>query len=307
MIERYVEGPDAVTRRLLRRPAWSVSTYGAAVAAVSGEPLDAVEERCRQLVHQHSVIQPLGATRWPDGEVTARYRFLHALYHSVLYDGLSTSRRADMPGAPAWRRGLEWQLRNGILAMHFERANDPPRALRYRRVAGDTAVRRHAYEEAIDHYTHGLRQLDHLMPGRERDNEELHTRVALGVPLINAKGFGAPDVEESYTRALHLCRRVGETPQLFPVLEGLHTFYTIRGELPPAYDLAQQMLRIADDVGEHALQLEAHHSLCIGYAWGACVVAAASERAIALSTRPTAPRRTVQQPDPTVCCCRILP
>jgi tetratricopeptide (TPR) repeat protein len=314
MIERYVEGLDAVTWRLLEAASVvGVDFTARAVAAASGEPLDTVEERCRQLVHQHSVIQTLGSTRWPDGEVTGRYRFLHALYHAVLYGGLSTSRRADMHRRVGLAIEAAWSAQpdevGALLAMHFERANDPARALRYRRVAGDTAVRRHAYEEAIDHYAHALRQLDQLMPGRERDIEELHTRVALGVPLINAKGFGAPDVEESYTRALHLCRQLGETPQLFPVLEGLHTFYTIRGEMPPAYDLAQQMLRIADAVGERTLQLEAHHSLgCIELRMGALASSQQHlEQAIALSD--PADRATAylcSGHDPKVCCLSYL-
>ena len=43
------------------------------------------------------------------------------------------------------------------------------------------------------------------------------------------KGFAAPEVESTYTRARELCQQVGETRQLFPVLLGLWTFYLVRG------------------------------------------------------------------------------
>ena len=35
------------------------------------------------------------------------------------------------------------------------------------------------------------------------------------------KGFAAPEVEETYSRARALCTQVGDTPRLFPTLWGL--------------------------------------------------------------------------------------
>jgi tetratricopeptide (TPR) repeat protein len=54
---------------------------------------------------------------------------------------------------------------------------------------------------------------------------------------------------------------VGETPQLFPVLYGLRTFYHIRGELQIARELAEQLLRLAQREQNPALLLEAHSAL----------------------------------------------
>ena len=42
------------------------------------------------------------------------------------------------------------------------------------------------------------------------------------------------EVEQTYTRAQTLCQQVGETPQLFPVLQGLQMCYFNRGALPAA-------------------------------------------------------------------------
>jgi len=52
----------------------------------------------------------------------------------------------------------------------------------------------------------------------ERNRQELTFQLALGAPLIAAKGYAAQEVEQAYTRALELCGLMGETVQLFSVL-----------------------------------------------------------------------------------------
>src|SRR6185369_12747708 len=67
MIERYVAGLDSVTWHFLEAAsAVGIDFTSRSLAAALGEPLESVEERCQQLVRQHSVIQPLGTARWPD-------------------------------------------------------------------------------------------------------------------------------------------------------------------------------------------------------------------------------------------------
>ena len=64
--------------------------------------------------------------------------------------------------------------------------------------------------------------------------KELLLQTALGPALIAAKGQAAPDVAKVYTRARELCRQLGETPQLFPVILGLRRFYLVQTELQTA-------------------------------------------------------------------------
>src|SRR6185295_4724596 len=95
----------------------------------------------------------------------------------------------------------------------------------------------------------------------ERAQQELTLQIALGAPLQATKGFGASEVEAVYTRARELCRQVGETPQLFPVLWGLWLFYTARAEHKTARELGEQLLSLAQRVQDPALLLQAHHAL----------------------------------------------
>jgi predicted ATPase len=77
------------------------------------------------------------------------------------------------------------------------------------------------------------------------------------------KGYAGPEAEKVYARARELCRQVGETPQLFPVLWGLISFYAVRGESQTAKELAEQILRLAQSVQDPAFLIIAHR------AWGA--------------------------------------
>jgi predicted ATPase len=54
---------------------------------------------------------------------------------------------------------------------------------------------------------------------------------------------------------------VGETPQLFHVLRGLWYFYLIGVELRTARELGEQLLTLAQHIGDTALLLEAHYAL----------------------------------------------
>jgi predicted ATPase len=145
--------------------------------------------------------------------------------------------------------------------MHFGEAGDIGRTVKYLRLAGEAALRRHAYQESITQLGRALELLDSLPAEEDRDALELELRVLIGVPLLNTRGFAAAEVEATYSRALELCRRRAGTPRLFPVLEGLHTYYAVRGDLRTAWELARQMLDLANASHEPTKMLEAHHTV----------------------------------------------
>jgi len=91
--------------------------------------------------------------------------------------------------------------------------------------------------------------------------QELDMQIALGQAWMAAKGQGVPEVERAYTRARELCRHVGATPELFPVLLGLWRFYLVRAEYQTARELAEQCLSLAQRAHAPALLLVAHYAL----------------------------------------------
>src|SRR5262249_37298683 len=113
---------------------------------------------------------------------------------------------------------------------------------------------------------------------------ELALQTTLGPVLIATKGNAALEVEEAYTRARELCRQLGETSQLFPVLFGLRSFNLVRAELQAAHELGEQLLHLAQSVQDSDLLLEAHVALANTFFFlGECVQAREhAEQGIAL-------------------------
>jgi cysteinyl-tRNA synthetase len=113
------------------------------------------------------------------------------------------------------------------------------------------AVQRSANAEAISHLTAALDLLKALPDTRKRIQQELTLQIALGAPLVATKGWGAPEVEDTYSRARELCTQEGDdAPQLFSILNGLLNFYVTRAELRKAKNFA-----MADQIRQRLTQL----------------------------------------------------
>jgi predicted ATPase len=195
----------------------------------------------------------------------ARYLFKHALVQDTAYQSLLKSRRQQLHHQVA--QVLEEQfpetveMQPELVAHHYTEASHIAQALPYWQRAGQRAVGRSANVEAISYLTKGLELLKALPDTPERAQQELTLQITLGTPLIVTKGYTAPEVRKAYTRALELCRYIGETPQLFPVLGGLSSFYGMQGELQTARELGEQRMRLAQSIQDPVLLLEAHRGL----------------------------------------------
>jgi predicted ATPase len=195
----------------------------------------------------------------------ARYLFKHALLQEAAYASLLRSTRRQMHDKIA--RVLEERFADvretqpELLGHHYSGAGLHREAIAYWHQAGLRATERSAYVEAVAHLRQGLDMLDALPDTNERVQQELLLLVAVGAPLTALKGYAAPEVERAYARARELCKRLGDTPQLFPVLHGLVRFYLVRGELQTARELAEECLTLAQRVQDPALLLEAQGHL----------------------------------------------
>ena len=63
------------------------------MAAALAWPLEVVTAQCEALAQQGQFLVDLGVAAWPDGTVSGRYGFRHALYQEVLYRRLGSGRR----------------------------------------------------------------------------------------------------------------------------------------------------------------------------------------------------------------------
>jgi DNA-binding winged helix-turn-helix (wHTH) protein len=137
-----------------------------------------VEQALESLAQKGIVLDALGATEWPDGTYSGSYSFHHALYQETLYQRLAPGRRAQL------HRRFGEHLEAGclaqatdiapLLAQHFEKGRDFPKAMRYLGEAAASAARRFGNLEAVSYLSRALDLAPRLPAGFQSQ-----TRIAL--------------------------------------------------------------------------------------------------------------------------------
>jgi tetratricopeptide (TPR) repeat protein len=266
LIEQQLERVAAEDRELLDAASLVGFEFSAAAAAAGAncDPVE-VEKRLERLADGSPFLRRAGRAAWPDGTVAACFAFRHPLYPETLAAGVPARRRADSH----LRIGTVLERAHGRrsgelgaeLALHFEEGGDRARAVRYRRLAAQTAAGRRALVEVEAHLEKGLALLEGLPASPERDHEELLLQTMVGSVRMATRGYAAPEAGRAYARALELSREAPHTPWTFRVLWGLWTFNTFRGELDRALELAEQNRVIAEARGDRLMRLVAHQGL----------------------------------------------
>jgi len=195
---------------------------------------------------------------WPH----ATFRFKHALVQSVAYESLLRSVRQRLHALIAATLEAAFpSTEPEQLAQHWAQAGNAERAVGNWRKAGQQAIQRSANREAIAQLTKGLRMLERLPYGLERDRTELGLQLLLAEALMADKGWTAPETRPCYDRARELCERIGDTEGLYPVLYGQFSHHLSRGEADAAHGLALQTLQLTEGSGDAALRSMAHSML----------------------------------------------
>jgi class 3 adenylate cyclase/predicted ATPase len=197
----------------------------------------------------------------PAGNGTS-YMFKHALIQDAAYQSLLKSRRQQYHQRIAQvfveRFPETAATQPEILAHHYTEAGLVETAIAYWQWAGERAIEHSANLEAISHFTKGLELLPALPESPQRNQQELDLLTTLGVALIATKGYAAPEVEKTYTRARELCQQMGERHQISSALVGLWECSLLRAEFHKAHALAQELMHLAQGGSDPAVLLSAH-------------------------------------------------
>ena len=264
--------PPTLQQSLMARldrlgPAREVAQIGAVIGRDFSYPLlravagmeDAPLQKALERLAEADIVLVQGLP--PDAD----YRFKHALIQDAAYENLLKSRRQQFHRRIAQTLVERFpevaEAEPAIIAHHYMEAGLGEHAIVFWQKAGQRAVARSANLEAIAHLTKGLEVLKTQPETPARDQQELVLQTIVGVPLIAVKGMAAPEVERAYARARQLCLQVGDTPQLFPALNGLWWFYEVKPDLRTAYELAQQLLDLAGRGDDLALLIQAHRAM----------------------------------------------
>jgi class 3 adenylate cyclase/tetratricopeptide (TPR) repeat protein len=223
-----------------------------------------LQHALRQLVEAELVYQR-GVT------MQAVYTFKHALIQDVAYQSLLKSTRQQyhhrIAQVLAERFPETAETQPELIAHHYTEAGLGSPAIDFWQRAGRRSIERSAHVEAVSHLTKGLELLRTLPDTPARTQRELRLHIALGTPLTALKGFAAPEVERTYIWARELCQRIGEPPQLFPVLMGLWRLYCARGIFQTTRELAEQLFALAQRLHDPARLLGAHNALGSTLLW----------------------------------------
>jgi DNA-binding winged helix-turn-helix (wHTH) protein/tetratricopeptide (TPR) repeat protein len=190
MIEVQIERLSAEEQRVLEVASLETIRcfpFGVAprAAVIDLEP-EVFEGICQTLSQRHRIIRSAGPQKLPDGTVTASYEFVHILYRDVCYRRIAPGRRAKLhKRLGEWIEAHSGQANEAAawLAVHFEQGGDWLRAVKYLRLAADTAGRRFEPRQAVEILEHAL-ELVKKLPDAERTVSEIEILEKLATTYI---------------------------------------------------------------------------------------------------------------------------
>jgi predicted ATPase len=258
---------DSLTARLDRlTDAKVVAQLGAAIGRqFSYELLEAVSKTTasvdtRALRHHLARLADAGLLFVEHDARGETYTFKHALIQDAAYGSLLRTTRLQYHRhiAQALTEHFPAAVETApeLLAHHYTEASMMAEAVPCWLNAGQRALHASANREAIAHLTAGLDLLADLPAGPERAGVELQFRLTLGPAYMAIRGYAAPEVEACYQRARELCRELGDTPQLVPVLHGLWTYHIVRAQHTSAFALGEQVLQLGAATNDDGLLLQ---------------------------------------------------
>ena len=179
----------------------------------------------------------------------ARYTFKHALVQDAAYESLLKSRRQILHQKIAQTLRERFadvvEAEPELLAHHFTQAGLTAPAIEYWGKAGDLALRRSAFKEAIAHLGKAIEMTEAL--AGTGDKEPASARVKLhalhGSAHLHAAGPGAAQTTAAFSRARELAGANDDAPERLSPYYGLWVSHYVRGEFTQAREVTDSMLR----------------------------------------------------------------
>ncbi|MBV8441986.1 MAG: hypothetical protein JO312_15720 [Hyphomicrobiales bacterium] len=272
LLERGVEGgaqaiPPTLQQSLAARldrlgPAREIAQIGAVLGrvftyallrAVSGLAEAGLHSTLDRLAEADLLIVEGGGPQ-------ATYRFKHALIQDAAYESLLKSRRQALH-----RRAAE-VLRDQperaaaepeVIAHHFTEAGLDDLAIEWWGRAGDQALRRSAFQEAIAHLGKAIAMADKAGDASApraatlaaSASQRLKLQTSLSRAIMHSRGFGSNESKTAFARARTLAAGVDGASERFDAYYGLFLGSVLRGELSLARETAESFLREAESEG----------------------------------------------------------
>lgn len=187
------------------------------------------------------------------------YLFKHALIRDAAYESMPKRSRRQVHARIARileerfpERGRE---RPELLAQHHAAAEQKREAIGYALRAGQAALQRSAYMEAMAHTRTALGWLDAIKDERRRSELELELNGVLTPALMATQGFASAEFELVLRRSRKLIDELGDNSQLFPTLWALIQYQTMQNHQEEARALAERFLSLAEKTNDPGRQV----------------------------------------------------
>ncbi|MGH8475656.1 MAG: ATP-binding protein, partial [Methylococcales bacterium] len=150
----------------------------------------------------------------------ATYLFKHALVRDTAYESLLKTSRISLHARLVDILEARGDVAAELKAQHAEAAGLSERALDYWEQAGNQALARPAYKEAIASLNNGLRLCRALGDALHWKSREQVLYLQLGQALMPYQGFQAPATLRAFERALVLADEIGDVSLQLPAAYG---------------------------------------------------------------------------------------
>ena len=196
------------------------------------------------------------------------YRFKHALIQDAAYESLLKSRRQMLHRRVA-EALIEARGESEAIAHHFREALLDDFAIEWWGKAGDDALRRSAFKEAIAHLGKAIAIADRLGDTAAHraagdvvaSSRRLKLQTAYGQAVMWSKGFAADEARIAYARVSELAAQAGDSDERNVVYYAQWIRAFIRGEINLARERVELLLREAQVTGHATDAVVAHRTL----------------------------------------------
>ena len=211
-----------------------------AVAGMDNAPLEAALEK----LSDADIVLVEGVL--PESD----YRFKHALIQDAAYENLLKSRRQVLHRRVAEilrdRFADRAATEPEVLAHHFTQAGLTDDAIEWWSKAGDQALRRSAFEEAIAHLGKAIEMADEAGESAPRAaDRRLKLQTSLGHAVMWGRGFASEESKAAFLRARELAGEVENPADRALAYYGVWLDSFTRAEIAQAQETAEAFLKDA--------------------------------------------------------------
>ena len=198
----------------------------------------------------------------------ASYRFKHALIQDAAYDSLLKSRRQTLHHRAAEVLLASPAPEAEALAHHFTQAGQTDLAIEWWGKAGDQALRRSAFAEAISHLGKAIELSDKAGAAPRREaaaaasaSQRLKLQTDYGQAVMWGKGFLAEETKAAIERVGELAAEIANVEAPFDAYFARWSYSFFRGEFGSARETAESFLRAAEHAARPTEATAAHRIL----------------------------------------------